>query len=149
MQRLWLGNKKEKPLLVRCPRTGPDPEAGEDSPLRCSCWWRRSWRTVSSWCFPLKKTRLCAASKNQLRGQKGTETWPVTNQRDINIASLVLGLMRTFSTGFPAPCLKAAWLCIKPYHTAKPAHKRGKLGMFLKTWSATTRLDETVFVATV
>lgn len=38
-------------------------------------------------------------------------------------ASVFLRLMQTFSAGFPEPDLKAAWVCIKLYHTAKPARK--------------------------
>lgn len=132
---------------MRFPVSGPALWAGGDSPLRCS-WW--SWRTASSWTrrSPWEMTRLCAASREQRRGGRGKATSPVRNQTEQH-------------TGHPQPQAnthtliriepksKAASNYIKMYHTAKSTCKWGRLVMLLKTWSAATWLDETVFIATV
>lgn len=134
------------PPLVRFPASGPALSAGGDSPLRCN-WW--SWRTVSSWTrhslWEMK--RLCAASRNQQRGGRGKEA--LQTRRSYTWDTFTLGPTRTFSTGTPQTKHKAASNYIKMYHTEKSICKWGRLVMFLKTWSAATWLDETVFIATV
>lgn len=124
------------PPLVQFPASGPALWAGGDSPLRCS-WW--SWSTASSWTWHSlwAMTRLCAASRTPQRGGRGKETLQ-------KLAWATYGAPST-----PEPNPMAASNDIKMHQTEKSTCKWGRPVMLLKTWSAATWLDETVFIVTV